>query len=654
MKVLQAIVASATETLENRQGYGLVKCSRDLPDIIRNKCRGLGYPEDAQGEPVFAYWREEFNGIWWALLSRTGPATDYSRRQSFVSHILAFEWDQLESLLKDTQWDGFTPCHVFRSFMWQDSWDDTVATWIEPDDDLRPEDFAEPRPLGRDLTGQQTGLLQLFEVDEAGEPRPRRVYMSGAPSNHNQALDIFDRAWLAVDPFLSLRELSDLLPGPKVKPIDCWKATFITHLTGSQPDAFSWVIVPRGTTPPGNRALLDFHSVSTDLPSEAPDNLWPEDLAVRAGNPRDWAISTLQQRIAESSQTRRNRELELVEDGKSSIAKIISQTRDVSIELPAGHVIGQDSLIYTLERSKTIIDEELHKRELELGEAETKLRERIANLDSEYPEIEPLRAALNELGEQTSGHIAAGVDFSPLFNEFKQACSDVRWGCEKYIHQHVYQPLIDELKKSESDLKRRQNELEPELRKLEDTRAEIQSKIDQLQELQIQRNSEKSLHSGLESKNATLAEENKRHRREVDSLTKQKRKANYLTITMALVALALACLWAWQWTKSDEARVSDLEESNTKLNTQLNKRIRENERLTKANDALRTEKQKWTSQRAELEQKIGQLEQQRESLPPPTKQGKDNAEPAPRNKPDKTHESSGVRDAAPKPGKAQP
>lgn len=598
MKVLQAIVASGTETLDNRQGYGLVRCSRNLPEPIRQKCRGIGYPEDAEDEPVFAYWQEQIEGSTWALLNRTGPTTDYSGRRSFVSHTLAIEWGQLTSFLDNTQCGEFTPCQLFRSFPWQDSWNDAQAAWIESDDDLAAESLSAPKPQGRDLAGQYSGLLQLFEFDDSDELQVRRVYLTGSPSNHDQALDSFDKAWLAVDPFLSIQDLGQHLPGPKIKPIDSWRASFITHLTGSQPDAFAWVILPRATQPPGNRAVLDFESLSTEAASDSLNDGLHDYLIARAKDPRDWAITTLQQRIADSSQTRRERENELVAEGRSRIDAIISEIESYATELPADQAIDQEALHAALEKNKAGIDQELLNKESKLKEVEADLRAKIGNLDSEYPHIGPLREALDALGEQATPHIAAGVDFSPLYDRFKQACSNVRWKCAECLYQRVYEPWHRELESKEARLTQWAQEIEPKRAALIEREAQHEKATRDL----VAKQSKDGLSEGdMDKAKRSLKDKDKKLEERIDAARRQKRSALWAICLLGLMSIILCVLWMMSWSAEGRAIKSKeiLKENLERTNGELNRQIKEHEgtikKLGSTNEDLKKKPEALTS-----------------------------------------------------------
>jgi hypothetical protein len=90
MKPMQAVAASSLEKPDGSLGYGLLHCSENMPEAIRQEALALGEQPDASGEAAHSLRNVEANGESWLLLNRSVPAGE-----GRIAHTLAFRDDGL-------------------------------------------------------------------------------------------------------------------------------------------------------------------------------------------------------------------------------------------------------------------------------------------------------------------------------------------------------------------------------------------------------------------------------------------------------------------------------------------------------------------------------------------------------------------------------
>lgn len=301
MKILQAIVASAVETLDGRQGFGLVCCSNALPKELRQEASDIGYSRDAGGLPIFSLKIIEAAGELWILMNRTVPAVDFTGRASYLSHSLALE----ERSLNDFFPAGSPVTSVFefmRHYAWLSSWEGSPKL-LEPTEDI---DVAELRACnyGASKEGEalDPSLLLAFDYREE-PPKPRRAVWQLAGTNPDNMLELFHQTWFCIDPWCGTKKYSSYLPEPALSMRDSWKCSFTTNLGSRQSDAHQWIVASPSCEFIPNRDVID----PTQWQSET-----PESIKVKIGldygallvdrctqSPRVWAENGLRAMLAE-------------------------------------------------------------------------------------------------------------------------------------------------------------------------------------------------------------------------------------------------------------------------------------------------------------------------------------------------------------------
>ena len=116
--ILEAIGASHRNTLEGRQGFGLVKCSRAMPRALQDIALRWEYPVTNDKDPVFTLRDIISDGeTRWTLLNRTVPATDFTGRTgSYVSHTLAIRHEDIFAYFESNPGKGVTPFELMLSY----------------------------------------------------------------------------------------------------------------------------------------------------------------------------------------------------------------------------------------------------------------------------------------------------------------------------------------------------------------------------------------------------------------------------------------------------------------------------------------------------------------------------------------------------------
>ena len=265
MKLLQAIVTSSVETLDNRQGFGLVQCSRAMPEPIRQQARNWGYSSDANGHPIFSLKHIDVSGVGWAVMNRTIPATDFTGRTSYVSHTIALRLADLQLWYKKYRGNLVSPFELMLHFPWEEAWD-AKPSWIEEMEDMEIGEnigghlFAnnaleEQSPLD----GRKFAYLLAFEFPENGKPSPRRSTWDAGSFNSAAILRFFHQTWITLDPWRGGRTYGEYLNEPDVSLAESWDCSFTTNLRNERPDPYQWVVLTGGSSRLGNRGNIDLN-----------------------------------------------------------------------------------------------------------------------------------------------------------------------------------------------------------------------------------------------------------------------------------------------------------------------------------------------------------------------------------------------------------
>ena len=135
MKILQAVAASSAKTGDESEEYGLVCCSRSLPEAIRKEAQSFAYPPHADGAPIHSLKTMEVDSARWVLLNRAAPVDKNTGAEGHVCHTLAIREDDLMAALDSS--GGVLPSALgfVRTSEWVKSWTGETR-WLEDDDDL--------------------------------------------------------------------------------------------------------------------------------------------------------------------------------------------------------------------------------------------------------------------------------------------------------------------------------------------------------------------------------------------------------------------------------------------------------------------------------------------------------------------------------------
>jgi hypothetical protein len=324
MKILQAIVASAVETLDGRQGFGLVCCSHALPKELRQEASDIGYSRDAGGLPIFSLKITEAAGASWILMNRTVPAVDFTGRASYLSHSLALE----ETSFHDFFPEGSPVTSVFefmRHYAWLSSWEGQPKL-LEPTEDI---DIAELRARNYGASKEEEALAPSFLLafDYSGDPpKPRRAVWQLEGMNPDNMLELFHQTWFCIDPWCSTKKYSSYLPEPPLSMRDSWKCSFTTNLGNRQSNAYLWVVASPSCESIPNRDIID----PTQWQSETSESI-KEKIGSDHGvllvercilGPKAWANNALQAKLVEMRS-------EFAERMKQSNSNFYAEANDV-------------------------------------------------------------------------------------------------------------------------------------------------------------------------------------------------------------------------------------------------------------------------------------------------------------------------------------
>jgi hypothetical protein len=271
MKILQAIVTSASETLDGRQGFGLVRCSRMLPQLIRQEASDLGYSSDAGGKAIYSLKSCPVAESLWLIMNRTVPDVDYTGRTSHISHTIAVREDELRAFLLSINECVASVFEFMERFEWKSSWKGD-PTWIEETEDLEASSIEGFRSsMGSTAAPLDPHGLLCFDYSETDSPKPKRAAWSFGGASPEEMLETFDRAWLCLDPWRGSRKHGDILGEPHVTLRDSWACSFTTNLRHGRPDFYQWVALSAESPTIPNRDVVDpraWSEISPDLVKE--------------------------------------------------------------------------------------------------------------------------------------------------------------------------------------------------------------------------------------------------------------------------------------------------------------------------------------------------------------------------------------------------
>lgn len=257
MKILQAIVTSASETLDGRQGFGLVRCSRILPPLIRQEASDLGYSSDAGGKAIYSLRSCLVAESSWLIMNRTVPDVDYTGRTSHISHTIAVREDELRAFLLSINEGVASVFEFMERFEWKSTWEGE-PTWIEETEDLEASGLEGFRSsLASTVTPLDPHGLLCFDYSETNSTKPRRAAWSFAGASPEEMLETFHRAWLCLDPWRGSCKRGGILGEPSVTLRDSWACSFTTNLRHGRPDFYQWVALSAESPTIPNRVVID-------------------------------------------------------------------------------------------------------------------------------------------------------------------------------------------------------------------------------------------------------------------------------------------------------------------------------------------------------------------------------------------------------------
>jgi hypothetical protein len=438
MKLLQAIVTSSVETLDNRQGFGMVKCSRALPDLIKQQARDWGYSSDANGHPIFSLRHIDVFGVVWAVMNRTVPATDFTGRTSYVSHTITLRLDDLQHWRKKYQGSLFSSFEFMLHFTWQDAWN-AKPSWIEEVDDI---DFGE-NIAGHLFANHQPEVfdsrecipsspLLAFEFSEISKPKPKRLSWNMGTMHSAAVLSFFHQAWIMLDPWRGGRTYRDYLNEPNVSLAESWDYSFTTNLRNERPDPYQWVVLMGGSSQLGNRKnvdLNDWQNLNEQIVIQEIGETYGSLLVERSKNPKEWANGKIQKIMESHINEQREKYSHIIQEIELTVTEVFHEAeiklsefmewRDGLQNQGLGSSALREIDEYILARKKAI-DDLICNLNVNHGAVENELNEMIA------PMQEILDSQTGKCFNDKSNLIQSPPDLSAKINDFNILATNVR------------------------------------------------------------------------------------------------------------------------------------------------------------------------------------------------------------------------------------
>ena len=391
MKILQTIVSSSPETLDGRQGFGLVVCSRLMPDAVRKVARDWEYPSHGDGKPVYSFLIVEDRDVSWAVMNHTIPATDFTGRSSYVSHTLAIRLDELSEWFGQRPGHVMTPFEVMHDFKWRQTWSEADSPhFIESEEDKEiGEVFSQkPRSEGYRAPGIASSPLLAFDYSENGDIRPKRVGWKVWTCDPGEMLRLFHSAWITLDPWRGGRIYGDHLGEPNVSLLDSWGCTFATDLRGGRPDEYDWVVLAANEASIASRKTIDVAEwirVGDDDVAEEIGGVLGRLLVDRSKNPDGWAQEQIKRKIGDIAAVYRERTGERAKSTEDDIKKLIAS---IEHDTKQWNEYAKKDLDADLAKALSILS---HKK-IEMSSIVESARRDSFMLDGEFNnEISPLR-----------------------------------------------------------------------------------------------------------------------------------------------------------------------------------------------------------------------------------------------------------------------
>lgn len=464
MKLLQAIVSSSPETLDGRQGFGLVVCSRSMPEAVRKAAREWEYPADSNGKPVYSFMIVKDRGASWAVMNHTIPATDFTGRSSYVSHTLAVGMEELLQCFGQRPGNVVTPFEVMFHFPWKERWTqaDSPHSMEDRDDIVMDDSFfqkriSEPfRPEGVESTP-----LLAFEYSMPDSVTPRRVGWKVGALEPKDILGLFHAAWITLDPWRGGRNYGEYLGEPNASLADSWECTFATNLRGGRPDDYQWVVLAPGQVSMASRKVIDIEDwkgfQESDVAREIGGDLGSL-LVERSRDPDGWARGLIERRIGEIAADYRKRI-----GGLANVKE--DEIRDKIREISEKHIDYWDNLVKQ-DRDNSLVSATGHldSWRSDIDNIENDIKASNRDLDKEFRKnVSPLYALL---GKSSLDSSEERVDAISLFPELRAQFEEL-----KLAYEQIYPYGIALNKKCE---------LETELEVLKGFRKESERKKMQL------------------------------------------------------------------------------------------------------------------------------------------------------------------------------
>lgn len=384
MRICQAIVASAVETLDGRQGFGLVYCSQALPETIRQEAKGLGYSSDAGDHPIYSLKRIEVSGVQWLLMNRTVPTVDYTGRTSHVSHTVAVEEQSLDEFFSDKS--SITSVFEFMCrFEWRQSWNES-SRWLDDEDDVKASnaDFFSSAFSDERMSMDPRPLL-AFDFLEGSKPKPKRAVWQIQDKTPEGMLKFFHQAWLGLDPWRGTRKYGDLLGEPAVSLLDSWRYSFTTNLRHGQSDGYQWVVASPDCPSIPNRELIEPSKWESLTPDSIKQKIGPPfggllvDRCVQG--PDAWAQSELRLLLDKLKQEYAEKAQIKSKGVKDQVEAIVSDFRGKVDALKASIVLYEKEGFWSFDK-----EADIEKTRHQILEREMNAKGAAENLMKEYHE----------------------------------------------------------------------------------------------------------------------------------------------------------------------------------------------------------------------------------------------------------------------------
>ena len=265
MKIRQAVVTSAVETLDGRQGLGLVLCSKGLPQEIRQMAKEFEHSCRSNSSAIYCFKIEPIAGDRWIVMNRAVPDIDYTGRTTHVSHTVAFQEEELKQFFISRKSAIPSVFEFMLNFEWRSSWNEEHR-WLEDSSDM---DASNTKAFNADVIDGSEPLypkyLLAFDHSDTGS-KPKRLAWRFGEGNSEEMLDFFHQAWLCLDPWQGTRKYRDLLGEPEVSMLESWQCTFSTNLLHGRPDPYVWVVLSPEFPELASRELIEPSNLHPQTP----------------------------------------------------------------------------------------------------------------------------------------------------------------------------------------------------------------------------------------------------------------------------------------------------------------------------------------------------------------------------------------------------